>query len=127
VQEIIVHAENMAQSPVGDSLLALEQRHHRQEHGVELALGWLRGRRCPRPDEDGTLFIDREMLGVDELLFQVLQAGVVELEFAFESAISHPTPLPQECHYLVEHLIERHRLAPPLSGAGGVAQSGHDP
>jgi hypothetical protein len=62
-----------------DPLLALEQRHHRQEHGVELALGlglladaWLRGRGCSRPDEDGGLFIDREVLGVDELVFQIL-------------------------------------------------------
>ena len=112
----------MAEGPVGDPLLALEQRRHRQEHGVELALGWLRGRRCSRPDEDGALFINREMLGVDEFFFQVLQAGVVELEFAFEGTIGHPTPLPQERHHLVEHLIEPHRVAPPLSGAGGMAQ-----
>ena len=124
VQAVIVHAQHLAQGPVRDPLLALEQRHHRQEHGVEPALGlglladaWLRGRRCSRPDEDRGLFIDREVLGVDELVLQILQAGIVELELALEATIGHPTPLPQECHHLVEHLVEPHRaaLSPSMS------------
>ena len=123
VQARLVHAEHIAQGPVGDPLLALEQRHHRQKHSVELALGlglraeaWLRGRGGSRPDEDGALFIDREVLGGDELVFHILEVGIVELEGAFEGTIGHPTPLPQECHHLVEHLIEPHRVAPLPSG-----------
>ena len=61
VQAGLVHAEDILQGAIGDPLLTLEQRHHRQEHGVELALGLGRragiGRRrgwCSRPDEDFT-------------------------------------------------------------------------
>ena len=69
----------MAQGPVRDPLLALEQRHHCQEHVVQLALGlgrlaavWPRGGGCSRPDKDGALFVDGEVLRVDELVLQIL-------------------------------------------------------
>ena len=69
VQARLVHAEDIAQGTVGDPLLALEQRHHRQEHGMELSLGlgllagaWLRGGGCSSPDEDRALLIHSQSL-----------------------------------------------------------------
>ena len=119
MQAVVVHAQHLAQGPVRDPLLALEQRHHRQEHGLEpavglglLAVAGLRARRCPCPDENRALFIDRQALGVDELVLQILQAGIVELELALETPIGHPTALPQQRHHPVEHLVEPHRALP---------------
>jgi hypothetical protein len=82
-----------------------------------LAVAWLRARRCSRPDENRGLFIDSKVLGVDELVLQILQAGIVELELALEATIGHPTPLPQKRPHLVEHLVEPHRaaLSPAMS------------
>jgi hypothetical protein len=40
VQARLVHTEEILQGAIGDTLLALEERHHREEHGVELALGF---------------------------------------------------------------------------------------
>jgi hypothetical protein len=39
VQARLVYAKDIAQGTVGDTLLALEQCHHCQEHGMELSLG----------------------------------------------------------------------------------------
>ena len=65
VQARLVHIKDILQSAVGDPLFTLEQRHHRQEHGVELTLRLgLRanvGRRSgwgSRPDEDAPCFVD---------------------------------------------------------------------
>jgi hypothetical protein len=39
VQARLVNGEDIMQRAVGDPLFVLEQRPHREEHGVELALG----------------------------------------------------------------------------------------
>ena len=67
VQARLVHAEEIMQGAVGDPLFALEQRYHRQEYGMELALGLRllvgggrRGGGCSRPDEDLAFLIRRD-------------------------------------------------------------------
>jgi hypothetical protein len=90
VQARLVHAEDIAQGAVGDALLALEQRHHSQEHGVELALGlgllmgaWLRSGGFACPDEDRTILIHSQSLCRDEFELQVLAAGTIVFSPSF--------------------------------------------
>jgi len=115
VQARLVHAEDIAQGTVGDPLLALEQRHHRQEHGVELALSlgllagaWLCGRGCAGPDENRALLIHSQSLARDEFKLQILKRLIIQRELALEQAVGHtPAPL-QHRHGLVYHLFKRH-------------------
>src|SRR5262245_51009931 len=92
VQARLVHAEDIVQSAVGDPLFALEQRHNRQEHSVELALSLgllavagLRGGEIFGPDDDPTLLIYRHTLAVDELVFERFQVCRIELELELTS------------------------------------------
>jgi hypothetical protein len=75
VQARLVHAEDIAQGTVGDPLLTLKQRHHRQDHGVELALGlgrragvWRRSRGRSRPDEAFIVRLHRPLLPIEEFV-----------------------------------------------------------
>jgi hypothetical protein len=76
VQACLVHAEDILEGAIGDPLLTLEQRHHRQEHGVELPLGLgrragvgLRSGRCSRPDEAFIIRLHHPWLPIEEFVF----------------------------------------------------------
>ena len=115
VQARLVHAEHIAQGAVGDPLLTLEQRHHPQEHGVELALGLgLRaGSGCrsgggARPDEAAPLLIhDLGMCKADGVC-EIGQVVILNSELALEGAIGDAAVLVQHGDRLAEDLIERH-------------------
>jgi hypothetical protein len=118
MQAGLVHAEERVQGAIGDPLIALEQRDHGQEHGVELARGldllmgaWLRGRGCSRPDQDAAGLIDREALALDELVFECCQVGVIELKLQLEGTIRQATPLSQEGDRLIHHRDKVHRVS----------------
>jgi hypothetical protein len=115
MQARLVHAEDIAQGTIGDTLFALEQCHHPQEHGVELSLGlgllasaWLRGGGCSGPDEDRALLIHSQSLPRHEFKLQILKRFIIQRELALEQAVRHaPAPL-QQRHGLVYHLCKRH-------------------
>ncbi len=82
MQARLVNAEDIVQGAIGDTLLALEQRCHREEHCIELSLGlgllagvWLDGGGCPRPDEATPLLIHYTGFFEHEGVFQVSGAA----------------------------------------------------
>ncbi len=54
------------------------------------------------------IFIDRYLLSLDELLFQVFEIRVVEVEWPLGSAIRHTASPAQHVNGLIQHRIERH-------------------
>jgi hypothetical protein len=60
------------------------------------------------PDEDPAGFIDRERLGLDELGFEILQGGGIELELPLEGPIGDPFALAEESHNLIEECVKFH-------------------
>jgi hypothetical protein len=89
VQAGLVNAEDKVQGAVDNTLLALEQRHYREEHRVELALGrgllagvWLRGRGRSRPDKAAPLLIHHTGFCEHEGVFQVRKEGIIQVKSA---------------------------------------------
>ena len=84
-------------------------------------VGWRRG--CPRwrgsrrrlrltgPDEDPALLIHCQALAVDELVFEDLQMGLIQLELELEGPIGQATPLAQEGDRLIHHRDKVHRVS----------------
>ena len=112
VQARLVHAEDIAQGTVGDPLLALEQCHHRQEHGVELALGlgllasvWLRGGGCSRPDEDRCPPHPPPVAAPSmSSSFRSSRASSSSVELALDKQACHGMQCPQMFPSLCKHL-----------------------
>ena len=48
----------------------------------------------------------------NDLVFQVLQAGIVELELPLEGVIGHASPLAQQVQHLIQHGIKVHHACP---------------
>jgi hypothetical protein len=98
VQARLVNGENIVQGAAGDTLLALEQRHHRKEHRVELSLGlgllagvWLRGGGRSRPNEAAPLLIHHMGFCEHEGVFQVRQGGIIQGKLALERSVRDAT------------------------------------
>jgi hypothetical protein len=67
--------------------------------------------RTTRPDQHAALLIPRELLGLDELLFEGFERFVIHLEVDLERAIRHTLTLPEEGNHLIEDGIEVHRAS----------------
>jgi hypothetical protein len=100
VQARLVHTEDIVQGAIGDTLLALEQRHHREEHGMELALDlglltgvWLHGGGQSHPDEAVPLLIHHVGFCEHEGVFQVRKRGVIKVELTLERPVRDATSL----------------------------------
>jgi hypothetical protein len=74
------------------------------------------------PDEDPTVFIDCELLGLDELGFEILQNGVIKLELPLEGSIGDSFALAEENHDLIEERVKVHTS--PSAAGGGVLGDG---
>jgi hypothetical protein len=130
VQAYLVHAEDILEGAIGETFLTLEQRHHRQEHGVELALGlgrrasvWLCSGRCPRPDEDFTFFIDGQSFGIDEVVFEDFQEVVIDLELELEDTVGHTALALQQLHGLCTDGSKVHHRPSTCASAASVCGS----
>jgi hypothetical protein len=130
VQACLVHAEDILQGAISDPLLTLEQRRHRQEHGVKLALGLglragvgLRRGRCSRPDEDFTCIIDGQSFGIDEVVFEDVQEVVIDLELELENTVGHTTLALQQLYGLGTEGGKVHHCPSTCASAASVSGS----
>jgi hypothetical protein len=116
LQQCLVEAQEVGQRAVGDTLLALEQSHHRQEHGLKLTLRLdalagrgRHGRHRSRPDQDHAALIRCETLTLNEFMRQIIQGRVVELKLPLEGAVGQASPVLEHGYCLVEDLLKSHR------------------
>jgi hypothetical protein len=63
---------------------------------------------APNPHEDPILLVDGYALGVDDLVFQVVEGGVIQGIAAFERTVRYPSLALQEVDNLGKHLVEGH-------------------
>jgi hypothetical protein len=81
--------------------------------------------RIARPDQDSACLIGREVLGVNEFLFESFEGVVIQLELDLERSIRHPlTPL-EEGNHLIEDSVKVHER--PSTCLPGSAQVASDP
>jgi hypothetical protein len=71
------------------------------------------------PYEDSVILVDRQSLGMDDLIFQVGKVGIIESIPALEGSIGYASLAFQQFEYLGENLIAGHSkpsagLASPL-------------
>jgi hypothetical protein len=116
LQQCFVKAKEVGQGTVSDTLLALEQGHHRQKYGMELALRLgalaghgLHGRYRTCPDQDRAALIHCEALALNEFMLQIIQSRVVELKLPLEGAVGQAPPTLEHGYRLVEDLLKGHR------------------
>jgi hypothetical protein len=80
-----------------------------------------------RPDENAALLIPRELLGVDEFLFEGFERFVIQLELDLECPICHTLTLLEEGNHLIEDGVKVHRGSSCTCGRkyGPAAARGH--
>jgi hypothetical protein len=61
------------------------------------------------PHQDAIILINRQALGMDDLIFQVFQVGIIKVVSAFESTIGYASLPFQEIGNLSMNFIEGHR------------------
>jgi hypothetical protein len=62
------------------------------------------------PDQHSPLLIEGDLLGIDELDFEVLQILIVEVEAPFERSIGYAPLALEQVEHLGQDVIKRHRL-----------------
>ena len=83
--------------------------------------GWGGGRgggaSVPDPDQDSARLIGREVLGLNEFLFEGVEGVVLQLELDLERPIRHALTLTEEGNHLIEDRVKVHRA--PSYTCGG--------
>jgi hypothetical protein len=70
---------------------------------------WLgRDRPSAGPDQDLVVLIHGNALRLNNLVLQVLQAGIVEPKLPLKRVIGHAPPLAQQVQHLIQHVIKVH-------------------
>src|SRR4029453_16325510 len=72
------------------------------------------GANVPDPDQDSARLIGREVLGLNEFLFE---GFVIQLELDLERPIRHALTLTEEGNHLIEDRVKVHRV--PSYTCGG--------
>src|SRR5712692_9349543 len=67
------------------------------------------------PDEHFAVFVDSQLLDVDEFFFQCRQGVVIEIKLDGEGSIGQPPATAQKRNDLIDDLIKPHTRLPPLS------------
>ena len=79
--------------------------------------GWGGGASVPDPDQDSARLIGREVLGLNEFLFEGFESVVLQLELDLERPIRHALTLTEEGNHLIEDSVKVHRT--PSCADGG--------
>src|SRR5712691_11105076 len=92
------------------------------ERYVVLGACWHCGREghgasVPAPDQDSARLIGREVLGLNEFLFEGFEGVVIQLELDLERPICHALPLTEDGNHLIEDGVKVHRT--PSYTCGG--------
>jgi len=67
--------------------------------------------RWPGPDQHFAILIHGHVLSRNDLVFQVLQVGIVKAELPLEGVIGHTSPLAQQVQDLIQYCIKIHGYA----------------
>src|SRR5215475_2613705 len=84
--------------------------------------GWDGGTSVPDPDQDSARLIGREMLGLNEFLFEGVEGVIIQLKLDLECPICHALTLTEEGNQLIEDRVKIHRTPScPCGGPYGPA------
>jgi hypothetical protein len=78
----------------------------RDRHGLRQ---WGRG---VRPDQDSVVLIDGYLPGINKLILQIFEVGIIEVEVALKRSICHSLLALEECDDLYQDLVECHSYSP---------------
>src|SRR5262249_47787441 len=70
--------------------------------------GWGGGASVPDPDQDFARLIGREVLGLNEFIFEGFEGVVIQLELDLERPIRHALTLTEEGNHLIEDSVKVH-------------------
>ena len=84
------------------------------ERYAVLGAGWHgdregHGASAPDPDQDSARLIGREVLGLNEFLFEGVEGVVLQLELDLECTIRHTLTLTEDGNHLIEDGVKVHR------------------
>src|SRR4029453_15524058 len=74
---------------------------------------WGCGRNVAGPDQDSAVLVHGHTLRLDDFVFQILQAGIVEVELPLGGVIRPAFPLAPQLQDLMQHGIKVHGRRPP--------------
>src|SRR5262245_53982961 len=86
---------------------------------------WWRGGRevsVPRPDQEATVLISRELLGLDEFLFEGFEGLLIQVELELQCPVGHALPLTEQGNHLIEDGVKVHRDPPKLKSLPSLLQ-----
>ena len=67
------------------------------------------------------MLISRELLGLDEFLFENFESLLIQVELDFQCPVCHTLPLTEQSNHLIEDGVKIHRDPPTRSSEGGNA------